>query len=201
MRANPTNPDAALTPAEFTTDLSMLMPPGNAFGFQTLALLSGIGQCFGDFHADLAQVSEVETIPSTAESWLPSWLKDWGLPDQCMPAAATPAESTDMLLAKIAAIGGQSEDYYIGVAAAMGYTITVSFFTPLRFGQPFGTPFYDEKYVFVWKVHAPGFTRSFLKCGQAFGLPFSSWTGTPLQCVLRGIQPSHTLLLFNYEIV
>jgi uncharacterized protein YmfQ (DUF2313 family) len=198
---NPSNPLCALTAEEFTFDLSLLLPPGSAFGAETLALLNGCGESFADFHCDLGQVSEVETIPGTAENWLPNWLADYGIPGPCNPVAETPSESTAALLGQIAAIGGQNEDYFIGVAAAMGYTITITLFRPLTCGMPVGTPLYDQKYIFVWQVNAPGFTRSYLTCGQTCGLPLSSWTETPLKCVLRSLQPSHTLLLFNYETV
>ena len=60
------------------------------------------------------------------------------------------------LVARIAAQGGQSSAYYIQVALALGYTITITEFQTAQFGvSTFGLPFYSNAWANAWQVNAP----------------------------------------------
>ena len=103
--------------------------------------------------------------------------------------------------ARIGSVGGQSPVYYIGVAAALGYTITIDEFAPVKFGTTrFGSPWYGAAWKYVWRVNVSNAAKFPAKFGSArFGDPWTSYSGQQLTCVLNRLEPSHTILIMNYE--
>jgi uncharacterized protein YmfQ (DUF2313 family) len=140
-----------------------------------------------------------DAFPKTTIELLPEWEKSLGLPDICETDASTLQSRQAAVTARFVAAGGQSIDYFVSVAAALGYTITITEFRALRFGDPMGTPMYSPPWVHVWQVNAPLFTVSSIRFGDFMGEPFRSWGNTALQCTLRRLAPAHTVLQFNYS--
>ena len=182
------NPWASLGQPFFAQNLIDLLPPtdDDAFGALMQQLLSNAGQSFADLHAVAYQLSEVETIPEETIELLPNWNLDFGLPDCCTPLGATLAQQRAALLAKIASVGGQSKAYFIAVAAALGWTITIDEGAPSSF---------------AWTVHAAVVAPPVLfraGASRAGDLLELLTPNTQLECVLRQIAPAHTVLTFSY---
>jgi uncharacterized protein YmfQ (DUF2313 family) len=111
---------------------------------------------------------------------------EWGLPDECLGSSSVLADRRAAVLAKIRAIGGLSPQYYIDVAAALGYTITITEFTPAWAGiMVAGDPCGDQDQLFYWLVNVH----------YDFVDPFTSFSD--LQCMLEKIKPAHTIVLFQ----
>jgi uncharacterized protein YmfQ (DUF2313 family) len=181
------NPWARLGPADFAANVQALLPPGDAFGGPGAAdLCAGIGAAFAELHARLYQLSEVELWPDTTNACLPDWEFDYGLPDCCTPLAPTLAGRRAALAAKIASRGGQSKAYFIAVAAALGFTITIT---------------EGAASTFTWTVHVSGaFTPILFRAGNsgAGDLLTAYRPNAELECVLNQIKPAHTILNFAY---
>lgn len=142
----------------------------------------------------------VDAFPGTTLELLPDWESSVGLPDTCASTAATVDDRHSAVVSRISASGGQSVPYFIGIAKALGYTITITQFVPFRFGQRFGMPLCGNDWAFAWQVNAPQFTVTQFKFGSSgFGEPFASWGNTSLQCVIRKFAPAHTTVLFSYS--
>lgn len=62
-----------------------------------------------------------EFVCTSARETLPEWWADYGLPDDC---------GLNDLCAKLAAIGGASCDYFVGLGAALGYDLCCSEIDP-----------------------------------------------------------------------
>jgi uncharacterized protein YmfQ (DUF2313 family) len=125
-----------------------------------------------------------DASPATTNELLPEWEKSLGLPDPCTVADPSTAQRKAAVLAKFIATGGQSTEYFIAVALALGYVITI---TELAASG------------YAWQINAPSITVSYLElgigvCGDYF------WTtdNTELECRIRAIMPAHTVLTFNY---
>jgi uncharacterized protein YmfQ (DUF2313 family) len=111
------------------------------------------------------------------------------------------------LLAKIASSpGGQSAAYYIGVAAALGYTITITTWEPPQLGSGFvlrgdtGIALVDWRWRFAWRVNAPQITvRRFTLGVSALPEPFWTIGNTQLQCRLSKLAPAYGVLWFKYS--
>lgn len=189
---------------EFLQQFMDLPPPGRAFSGDPDTVQAQVftppANALANLHAGAMLLLEQEADPSYTEQLLPEWETDWGLPDECTPANPTVAQRRAALLAKIASQGGQSKAYFIAVAAAMGYTITITECKPFRLGSSkFGDPLGGPGWQFVWIVNCPQITFRPFKLGSSkFGEPFGVISATDLQCRLNMIAPAHTLLLFNF---
>ena len=104
------------------------------------------------------------------------------------------------VVARLVALGGQSVPYFIAVALALLYPITITEFEPSRFGRRFGSRFGGDAWAHTWQVNAPTFTITRFRFGtSAFGEPFAVWDNTVLLCEMKRLAPAHTVLLFNFN--
>ncbi len=138
-------------------------------------------------------------FPGSTYELLPEWEASLGLPDPCAGAAPTTQQRRNQAVSRLIATGGQSISYFTAVAAALGYTITITQFAPSRFGRPFGRAFGGVAWAFAWQVNAPTFTVNSFQFGGSFGAPFANWGNNVLQCELKAYAPAHTTVLFSYS--
>jgi uncharacterized protein YmfQ (DUF2313 family) len=193
-----------LTLADFLRAIQGLLPPGPAWPRDDDAVLTQVVQGVNDavyaHHRATLVLSEVEADPHFTTDLLPDWENDYGLPDPCTPLNATLEQRRLALLAKMRARGGQSPAYFISVADALGYTITIQRFFPFRVSAGrIGDPLYGQGWIFAWRVHAPTTSVVPFRVGRsAAGEPLRSWGNTQLECVLRRIAPANTIVQFAY---
>lgn len=141
----------------------------------------------------------VDSFPATAVELLPQWESSLGLPDPCAGPAPTIALRQNQVVARFAKSGGQTVDYFIGLALALGYVITITELSPARFGMRFGRPLTGSDWAYVWQVNAPLYGIEVAHFGSArFGDRFSTWGNAVLECELNAVKPAHTQLLFSY---
>lgn len=143
----------------------------------------------------------VDAFPATAVELLPEWEAALGLPDPCAGVAPTVAARQQQVVARFAGSGGQSMAYYIGYAAILGYTITITQFSPARAGQlRAGQPLNGVAWAFAWRINAPLNTVARAQAGIVrAGEPLASWGNAVLQCELSEIVPAHTIPIFAYS--
>ena len=189
---------------DFLRQFMDLPPPGRAFSRDMDSVRSQVftppANALASLHAGAMRLLDREGSPYYAIDLLPEWEAEYGLPDPCSAPNASIPQRRAALLAKIAAIGGQSPEYFISVAAAMGYTITVQEITPLRLGSfRFGDPLAGPGWQYVWRVIVPSITvRSFTLGSSALGDRFATVSASDLQCRLNALKPAHTLLQFVF---
>jgi uncharacterized protein YmfQ (DUF2313 family) len=113
---------------------------------------------------------------------------------------ATVEERRDALLGRITGLGGQSRAYYIAVAAALGYPITIAEPRPFRCGiSTVGMGLRDNEWAHCWLVYSAGEAERLFRLGaSAVGDAFRSWGENLLECVISRIAPAHTRVLFGY---
>lgn len=192
-----------LTAADYAEALSQLLPPGIVWPARDSALrdvIDGLAPTAGRVHARAAALLD-EAFPATTLELLPEWEASLSLPDECGdPAAQTIQERRAAVVARLVARGGQSIPYFIEVAAALGFTITIEEFQPFALGRvTFGKPLLDVEAAYRWRVIAPEITPIFFRFGSsAFGEPFVRASNAVLECVLDRIKPAHTTLEFQY---
>lgn len=141
---------------DYTGALQALMPTGPAWprrgdAVQTAvmrALAHGYRQSDGDALALLKGA-----FPATADALLPEWEATLGLPDPCVNATGDMGQRRRAVLSHWSATGGLSKAYFIAVAAALGFTITVTEYRPLRAGlSGAGQPLNGGDWPFAWGV-------------------------------------------------
>lgn len=193
-----------LTQADFERQVTYLPPPGRAWPREQGTVMGGvwaaIGQSVWGSHQRAVSLLEREAHPGRAVELLAEYEADLGLPDPCTPLAATLSQRQAAVMAKLRAQGGQSIAYYTGVAAALGYTVTITEFHPFRLGvSTFGSLLLGAPWQFAWQVTVPTATVTRMRFGvSAFGEPFWTVDTAELECRIRALAPAHTIVLFSY---
>ena len=72
----------------------------------------------------------MESDPRSTVELLPDWERNWGLPDPCYEEPQSIAERQLALVMRMTMEGGQSRQFFIDVAAMIGYTITITEYRP-----------------------------------------------------------------------
>jgi uncharacterized protein YmfQ (DUF2313 family) len=168
-----------------------------------------------------AFASEMERIESRAKSlrreldphFTNEMLEDWeritGMPPECVPPPESLIDRRNLVLAQLGKRGGQSRQFYIDLAASLGYTVEIREFHPFVAGPAYGDDrskagdaLYNEgpgwHHCWVVEVQDTYTIRTF-KAGQSVaGDPLATWGNWELECLLVLSKPAHTLVFMNY---
>ncbi|VGD85460.1 Uncharacterized protein conserved in bacteria (DUF2313) [Klebsiella quasipneumoniae] len=140
-------------------------------------------------------------FPKTATIMLTEWEKTLGLPDDCsIGEVDTIAKRQSAIVSKLISTGGQSKSYFISIAAAMGYTISIKEYRQARAGLSVcGDGLNGDDWPFVWLVEAEDTTITYARAGLSYcGDPLRSWGNRQLECRINALAPSYTLVKFGY---
>ncbi|MMZ47271.1 hypothetical protein D3C81_263760 [compost metagenome] len=192
---------------DYAAALGALLPSGRAWprGISTehAAVLRALGRAYQ--RSDRDAVSLIAgAFPQTATVMLPEWEHTLGLPDECSACAAdevaSVADRQRTVVARLISTGGLNRDYYIHVAAVLGYAITITQFRPAMCGMSVCCePLNGEEWPFTWQINARHLKLKKARAGRAHcGDPVASWGNRQLECALGKIAPSHLRLIFNY---
>jgi uncharacterized protein YmfQ (DUF2313 family) len=142
-----------------------------------------------------------ELDPRTTTELLPEWERMLGLPLRCLVGVdQTIEERRSAVVRQLTAQGGQSRAYFIALAAALGYTVTITEFRPYTVGSPVNQPLYDSLWRFAWRVNVPvAVEKSYWRVTSRVSEPLADWGIPSLECFLRRVSPAHTILLFAYQ--
>lgn len=173
--------------------IQALFPPGSLWTFEegseTANLLSALSQ----EPARIAQRVEdlaAESNPLTATETLSDWETMIGLPDTEVPTIpATTAGRRLAIAQKLTRIGSQRPAFYVLLAAACGYVVTVtdgysgavSRAGVMRAGDHVS----GVAWAYAWRVDVTAPT------GDAL-------THAELEAVINKAKPAHTTVMFNY---
>lgn len=190
---------------DYAGALGALLPTGRAWPrlqrAVQAAVLRALGSAFQRSDTD-AQNLITGSFPSTATLMLPEWESSLGLPDDCaIGESAGVSDRQRAVVAKLISSGGLNRDYYIRVAAALGYTITITQFRPAMCGMSVcGDALNGDEWPFTWRINAPETTIKYSLAGASYcGDPLASWGNKQLECYLSKIAPSHLNILFSYS--
>ncbi|UPG89260.1 DUF2313 domain-containing protein [Luteibacter aegosomaticola] len=189
---------------DFTAALSGLLPRGRVWPRDPDAVVMKTVACLSPTYerSSLAATNLLVTaFPATATDLIPEWQETLGLPDPCAGTAPTIVQQRHQIVARLTDSGGQSAAYFIHLAAALGYQVTVTNDAPFRCGQSrAGHHVGSTEWFFVWAIHAPLVTTILFLAGQSTaGEPLVTFGNAVLECELGERTPAHTILKFIYE--
>lgn len=194
----------ARTADQYRELLKALLPPGEAFPRDTGTgidkLLAGMSEEWARIDAR-GEALIVEALPSSTSELLADWERVAGLPDKCAGTLETTMQGRrNALLAKLTSTGGQSREYFVAVAKALGYEITITEFRPFRAGlSQAGDPLTNGDWVYTWRVNAHETTIIDFRAGRsAAGEPLRTWGNDTLECKINQLKPAHTITIFGY---
>lgn len=147
---------------------------------------------------DIATIIDQELNPGTAVALLAEWEAEFALPDPCNPVAQTEQQRRAALLARITDEGNLSRQKYIDLAAASGFTITITEYRPSSCLETCIDPIMGPEWRFAWTVNAPAVTVTDLTCIDDCISPLRIWGNSPLECLIRRHNRPTRNVLFSY---
>jgi len=207
---------------EYAHAISALLPQGIAWPRWQESILQkvvyGLAGIMGYADGRAADLLERESDPRTTVEMLDSWERAWGLPDPCYKGPSTIGERQKALVMRMTLLGGQSRQFFIDMAAYIGYTISITEYRPFMCGVDrcgdnrdyladgslgdwpcqIGHP----QMRFVWTVHVHKVRLTWFRSGKGqAGIDphLRIALATDLECVIRRWRPAQTEVLFDYS--
>ncbi|WP_432721301.1 DUF2313 domain-containing protein [Jeongeupia wiesaeckerbachi] len=193
----------AMSADDYREQLSALLPQGLAWPRDPDTILQ---RTLGSFGAGLAKLDTYgdalldEAWPRSSYGLLADWERVAGLPDECSVLGQTLESRRNAVAAKLAARGGQSPAYFIGIAAQYGHVdATITEFRARRYGRARnGQRFGGWGWQYVWQLNLPAQTVEQRNSGDPFGEYYQVWGDSQLECVINKLKPAHTRVFFTY---
>lgn len=168
-----------------------------------LAYWEAVGAAFGNLFR-LAFISASQSHPSGITVALEEWEAELGLPDPCFAGNSSTEARIKAVRMKYAALGGSSPAYFICLARAAGYEISIE--EPDGFecdasecdGPDYVTTIDLRTF---WIVTPVGVQETWFRPdeGECDSDPLEGFEPmTDLECLLKSVAPMHTRLIFNY---
>lgn len=185
----------------YARQLQQLLPRGAVWWLESSTTLSKFLLGLSD---ELARVDGRgvtlidEWDPRTTFELLGDWERVYGLPDPCVGTDPSIVQRRASLVAKVIGIGGQTPAYFIAVAAALGFSITITEFSPHTVDDDVEAPIVGDDWAYAWLVTAPLNTVGELTVEETVDDPLSWWTNLVLECVLQALKPAHTQIVFQF---
>lgn len=188
---------------EYQDALSALLPQGAAWSREVQAPLM---RFLGALALELSRVDGraaqllAETDPASTTELLADWERVVGLPDPCVTLAQTVAERRLALEGRLTSVGGQSRAFFIGLAARLGYSVTIDEFASSAAATAAGIPFTGSGWANTWRVNVPTAVSvtPFRAGAGAAGEPLRAWSNEVIECQFKRYKPAHTSVLFAY---
>jgi uncharacterized protein YmfQ (DUF2313 family) len=140
-----------------------------------------------------------EIFPDETYELLTGWERVTGL----TPGADEPLKSRrDKVIRKLRELGGLSRQYFVDLAASMGYTIEIEELQPFMAGWGrAGDPVYVEGVRFVWRVKVSGQSLCYFRAGESTAGEKLLWwdAQTVLENLFNEFKPAHTFIIFDYS--
>ena len=183
--------------------LKRLLPPSSydPSGPALAAELAAEGNALDRSQSSADQLL-LEIDPRTASVTLADWERVYGLPDTCVAAAGIVqsfAERRAALVALVTMLGGQTKAFFIALAAALGYVITITECKPQTTECDSEYPVQDEQYEFIWMVNASLFSLRELTTEDDTEMATAVWGNKLLECRINRFKPAHTYVIFAYS--
>ena len=122
------------TGEDYAVAMQGLLPSGQAWprawDEMLMLVVRGLTRIWGDFEIRASKLLEMESDPRQTIELLPDWERNWGLPDPCYDAPQSIYERQRALVMRMTIEGAQSREFFIEVAAQIGYTITITEYRP-----------------------------------------------------------------------
>lgn len=187
-----------------------LLPPGALWHLRANGVLQSLLRGMADEFARIEERSlglYAEMNVESITELIGEWEESWGIPGECENLSTTLIQRRYALAGKIASTGGQSAEYFIQVAARMGWEITIEEHVPPAPGPltewGAGSGLTGAGWIYTWIVHAPAFLVDYFTAGESLaGEPLTTTEGLAalLECTLEAIAPAHAVLLFEYDL-
>lgn len=216
-----------ISSADFLEQFKRLLPPGSAWDVQKDSVMEKFFASFADEASVIngrTQGLFTEAIPFTTFELLPEWEDAVIVEDECLAdiPQGSVGERQAAIVAALRRPTGQSRQFYIDLAASLGFDIEIIEHCPFRAGissvgdaltnqtaYDFSVGFsavgqslanYDVGWVYYWTIKTDEFNQTFFSVGEnSVGDALSTFGNEVLECVMNAVKPAHTKILFRFE--
>jgi uncharacterized protein YmfQ (DUF2313 family) len=211
------------TQSDYQQAMSDNLPTGPAWprspDAMLMKVLSGLASNWAYVDGRAADLLEIESDPRVTFEMLDTWETAWGLPDPCIAEAVTIGDRRNALVQKMTSLGGQSIPYFIGVAAGLGYTVSIQEYSPYMTGisqcgdTRVSTSSTDYRWMlgstdlrFQWTMKLTSNRETWFRTGAGGGEVgvdhmVTIALATDLECVIRRWKPAQTDVSFDYSLL
>jgi len=180
-----------------------LLPTGRVWRRDPASTLSAVMLALAPTYtrstAAAAQVL-IDASPATTQNLLVEWENSLGLPDPCTAANPSIEQRQAAVRAKFGARGALTMAYFITLAAALGFTITITEFSPFAVDMPCDEPLLEPEWAFIWQVNAPQITTFYFSVEESsVDDPLETYDAGELVCRITQDAPAGTLVLFVFS--
>lgn len=182
-----------------------LLPPGIAWNREQTSTLYKLAQSIAEelcrMEARAVQLL-VESDPRTTTELLEDWERVLGLPGDCVGLAETIQQRRANVVSKLISRSSQTKQFYVDLAATLGYTITVDDvieYDAFHIEEPLEEPIYGEEWAHVFALVLPeNVTREFRVDENSVEDRIVQFGDDLLECVIEDNKPAHSVVLFEY---
>jgi uncharacterized protein YmfQ (DUF2313 family) len=143
-----------------------------------------------------------EADPRSSTELLSDWEELTGLPGICGTIGDTIEDRRNQVVAKLTQLGKQNKQFFISLAATIGYTITVNDieeYQEFKAGSRAGDRLTNGSWVYTFTIHAPAFTVRYFKAGaNVAGDRLLEYGDELFECLISSNKPAHTEVIFTY---
>lgn len=194
---------SARSAVDYATVIRALYPRGRVWpndpDAQQSIFIAALAQEYAQLDTD-AQALRTDIFPATTVNLLPEWEETLGLPDPCLGPSPSLEQRQAQVLARFVGAAGQSVQFFIDYAAALGFEIEITEYAPSIAGRMrAGDPVMGADWAHTWLVDVisgSGAVRlSAFRAGVSrAGDPLASDAVTypVLECEITALKPAHT---------
>lgn len=181
--------------------LADLLPPV-AYDPRAPRLAAGLAADGDALDAALASAARVlaAITPDGDTAMLPDWERVLGLPDVC--TAGLDSSVTSRIAAaldKIRRGGGLSRQYFLDLAAAAGYSITITEYLPYTVLGTVADPINDTDTQYYWQVSLPAAVPPRpITVLDDVETPLVIYQPGVVECLFNRLKPAHTAIIWEY---
>lgn len=188
---------------DYAGAMARLLPTGRIWrtdnGAMLQKTLAALSPTYTRSTAAAAQVL-VDGRPDTTFNLLEEWEKSLGLPDPCTAANPSLQQRQAAVRAQFGARGALTKASFIAMAAALGFTITITEFKPFAVDDSVDLPLLEPEWSFIWQVNAPQIVTGYFSVDQsAVDDPLEDFFAGELVCRITRNAPAETLVLFAFS--
>lgn len=193
-----------MTGEQYLSMLQALLPTGMAWPRDPDAVLTNLMRAWADeFAREGLRVEDLlnESIPVNVRELLTDWERVLALPDSCTAAVDLSINQRRAAArSKITSIGGQSRQYFIDLAASLGFPgATIDEFRPMTCNDTCNDALNSADDRYVWRINLPSSGGIFIaNCNSDCNSALASWGNALVECAIGKLKAADTDVIFAY---
>ena len=192
-----------LIAADYKNELAALLPHGPAWNTEESSTLTNFLDSWSQELArvqDRADVLSNDVDPHITYELLTDYERIFGLPTDCMAdIPLTLQQRHNILISQMTSSGGQSRAYFIALALAAGFVVTIIEFKPFDVTGHVVDLIYGADWAYAWQINSPAVNATHFVVTSLVDESLGTWGNQLIECIINRYRPAHTITIFSYS--